>query len=177
MPDVLGMTRDEAETAIVNAILEVGLVVEDYSDTVPAGQVLSQSPAGGTEIAQGVAVSFVVSLGRKTTVPDVSGMTEEEAQTALTAAGLQVQTTEESSETVPAGQVISQTPEPGLTVAQGSIVNLVVSSGPEDNGCGCAGCQSGKGRFTMDGLGEMLGNLLLLGLSVMVLTTMSRFNM
>jgi beta-lactam-binding protein with PASTA domain len=177
MPNVLGMTRAAAESAIENAILTVGLVVEDYSDTVPAGQVLSQSPAGGTEIAQGVAVSFVISLGPRAIVPNVSDLNLDEAQAAITAAGLQVQTTEESSETAPAGQVLSQTPEPGLTVAQGSTVYLVVSSGPEDNGCGCAGCQAGKGRFTLDSLRGMLGNLLVLGLSVMVLTAMSRFKM
>jgi beta-lactam-binding protein with PASTA domain len=175
MPNVLGMTQAGAESAIQGADLVVGLVVNDYSDTVPAGQVLSQSPAGGTRIAIGVAVSFVISLGPKTTVPDLTGMSLEDAQAALAAAGLVAEVTEEASETVPAGQIISQLPGAGQNLPEGSTVNLVVSSGPEAGGCACAGCNTGKSAFSLDSLGRMLGDLFLLGLSVMALTAMSRF--
>ncbi len=65
------------------------------------------------------------------TVPNVVGMTQSAASSAITGAGLTVGTvTTQSSSTVPSGQVISQNPAAGASVASGSAVNLVVSSGP-----------------------------------------------
>ena len=67
------------------------------------------------------------------TVPNVVGMTQAAASTAITGASLTVGTvTTQSSATVPAGQVISQNPAAAASVASGSAVNLVVSSGAGD---------------------------------------------
>src|SRR5260370_849919 len=64
-------------------------------------------------------------------VPDVVGLSEAEATEAITGAKLTVgAVTKETSTTVPAGKVISQDPKSGSSVAQGSAVNLVLSSGP-----------------------------------------------
>ena len=72
------------------------------------------------------------------TVPNVVGMTQAAATTAITGAGLKVGTvTTQSSSTasaVSAGQVISESPAEGTSVAAGSSVNLVVSSGPAPTG-------------------------------------------
>ena len=65
VPDVVGMTEEDAETAIVDEELEVGDVSTSYSDTVPAGSVISQDPVWGTEVALGSAVDLVVSLGQE----------------------------------------------------------------------------------------------------------------
>jgi beta-lactam-binding protein with PASTA domain len=99
---------------------------------VPAGRVISQSPTGGTSVAAGSAVNLVVSSGPPpATVPNVVGQTQSAATTAITGAGLVVGTvTQQPSSTVPAGRVISQSPTGGTSVAAGSAVNLVVSSGP-----------------------------------------------
>jgi hypothetical protein len=65
------------------------------------------------------------------TVPDVVGLAQAAAEAAITAAGLTLGTvTTQSSDTVPAGDVISQNPAAGASVASGSAVDLVVSSGP-----------------------------------------------
>lgn len=64
-------------------------------------------------------------------VPDVTGQTQADAGSAIAAAGLVVgSVTQASSETVPAGQVISQSPPAGASVAPGTAVNLILSSGP-----------------------------------------------
>jgi uncharacterized repeat protein (TIGR03803 family) len=64
-------------------------------------------------------------------VPNVVGMTQAAATTAITAAGLTVGTvTMQSSSTVASGDVISESPVAGASVANGSAVNLVISSGP-----------------------------------------------
>src|SRR5437588_1800377 len=63
-------------------------------------------------------------------VPNVVGQTQAAATSALTSAGLTAGTvTQQSSTTVPSGNVISESPAAGTSVAKGSAVNLVVSSG------------------------------------------------
>lgn len=132
VPNVVGMTQSEAETLILSVGLQVGTVTTANSQTVPAGSVISQDPVAGTSVSVGTPVSLVVSLGPElVTVPNVVGMTQANAQTAITGAGLAVGTiTTANSDTVPAGIVISQNPAAGVSVTQGSAVDLVVSLGP-----------------------------------------------
>ena len=131
VPDVVGLMQAPATTAITNAELVVGTVTQESSATVPAGRVISQDPVAETTVAAGSAVALVVSSGSPVSVPDVVGLTQAAAATAITNAELVVGTvTQQSSATVPAGEVISQNPTAGTSVAGGSAVNLVVSTGP-----------------------------------------------
>ena len=67
-------------------------------------------------------------------MPNVVGLTQSAATTAITNAGLVLGTvTQQASATVAAGNVISQSPSAGGSVASGSAVNLVVSTGPTDD--------------------------------------------
>jgi len=130
VPNVVGQTQAAAETAITAADLTVGAVTEEYSETVPAGRVISQDPGAGTNVCPPAAVDLVVSSG-PVSVPNVVGMTLEAAEAAITSSGLIVGTvTQECSVTVPAGQVISQDPGAGTEVCPPAPVDLVVSSGP-----------------------------------------------
>ncbi|MEC4673157.1 MAG: PASTA domain-containing protein, partial [Nitrospirota bacterium] len=99
--------------------------------TVPNGQVISQSPAAGTPVSTTTPVNFVLSLGPLLIpVPDVGGLTQSLAEAAITSALLPVGAiTTANSDTVPNGQVISQSPAAGTPVPLGSEVNLLVSSG------------------------------------------------
>ena len=131
VPDVVGLMQAAATTTITNAELVVGTVTQESSATVPAGRVISQDPLAETTVASGSAVSLVVSNGPPVNVPDVVGLTQTAATTAITNAELVVGTvTQQSSATVPAGEVISQNPAAGTNVTVGSAVNLVVSTGP-----------------------------------------------
>jgi len=134
VPDVAGLTQAAAETAITNAGLTVGNVSTANSDTVPAGNVISQTPAASTEVTPDSTVDLVVSTGPATVfvpVPDVVGFTQAAAESAITNAGLVVGTvTTASNASVPAGEVIDQSPAADIDVAVGSTVDLVVSSGP-----------------------------------------------
>ena len=136
VPNVVGLTQAAAEAALTGAGLAVGAVTDAFSLTVPAGQVISQNPAAGVEVAPGTSVDLVVSKGpAPVTVPDVVGLTQAVAETALTGAGLTVGTVTESfSDTAPLGQVMSQTPAAGAEVAAGAAVNLEVSKGPAPAG-------------------------------------------
>lgn len=63
VPDVVGMTRTQAETTLNNVLLVLGDVTEDYSDTAPEGAIISQNPAAGAMLSPDGAVDIVVSLG------------------------------------------------------------------------------------------------------------------
>ncbi|MCU0780626.1 MAG: DUF6288 domain-containing protein, partial [Akkermansiaceae bacterium] len=66
VPFVIGMSQAAAEAAIIAAELVVGAVTTQPSDTIPAGYVISQNPAGGTSAEPGSAVDIVISLGDAT---------------------------------------------------------------------------------------------------------------
>lgn len=69
-------------------------------------------------------------LAPTVTVPNVTGLTQSAAATALIAAGLSVgSTSTATSATIPSGSVISQSPTAGSTAATGSAVDLVISIG------------------------------------------------
>ena len=130
VPSIGGLTQANATSAITTAGLTVGTITQQLSAIVPAGIVISQSPAGGTAVVPGSAVNFVVSLGQST-VPSIGGLTQAAATSAITAANLTVGTiTTQSSATVPSGIVISQNPTGGTLVAPGTSVSFVVSTGP-----------------------------------------------
>jgi beta-lactam-binding protein with PASTA domain len=133
VPNVEGMTQDAETTAITAAKLTGGTVTQQTSNTVAAGNVISQDPASGNSVAQGSPVNLVISSGpQMVTVPNVEGLTQAAATTAITAAKLTGgAVTQQSSNTAATGNVISQDPASGSSVAQGSPVNLVISSGPQ----------------------------------------------
>ncbi|MHB0947200.1 MAG: PASTA domain-containing protein, partial [Sedimentisphaerales bacterium] len=63
VPDVVGMTQSDAQTAIIAEGLNVGTVSTVFSDTVVAGNVISQDPTAGNSVVFGGSVNIVVSLG------------------------------------------------------------------------------------------------------------------
>jgi serine/threonine-protein kinase len=130
VPKVTGITQAAATTLLQTNSL-VANAEPEASDTVAQGQVISQDPAAGTQAAKGSVVTIKVSSGvAPVVVPDVVGDDATSASNQLGQAGLKTQTTQQSSETVAQGRIISQTPAAGTQLAKGSTVNLVVSSGP-----------------------------------------------
>jgi len=132
VPGVVGLSQSDAEAAIIAAGLTVGTVTSANSDTVATGDVISQSPAGGTDVALSTEVDLVVSLGPLlVSVPDVGGLTQSAAEAAIIAEGLTIGTvTSANSDAVPAGDVISQSPAPGTSVSANTTVDLIISLGP-----------------------------------------------
>ena len=108
-------------------------MTHDYNDTVAAGDVISQSPAKGTQVDKGAAVSFVLSQGPPlVSVPKVVGLSDADAIKALQAAGFSpLAGASQFDKSVPLGQVISQTPGAGVKAPKGSSVTYVVSKGAQ----------------------------------------------
>ncbi len=129
VPDVVGQALSAASTAIAAAGLALWVATEQYSLTVPAGAVITQTPVGGAEAAYGALVFLVISKGG-IAVPNVIGRTESDALTALREAGLAMGTvTRQYSVSVPAGTVLSQVPVAGALVLPDAEIGLVVSRG------------------------------------------------
>ena len=140
VPNVVGFTQAAAASALTSINLSVGSVASEYSSTIAAGYVISQSPAAGTFVALGTSIDLLISLGPPVsppvTVPNVVGATQAAAASALTAAGLSVGTVNtQNSSTIAAGDVISESPAAGASVNSGSSVNLVISLGPAPISC------------------------------------------
>ncbi len=130
VPDLAGLTADEAEAALTEAHF-VFASVDDRSSTARAGTVVDQHPSAGSLLMQGTTVTVAVSTGeRLAVVPALVGLDITTARTRLAAAGLL------SRETIvvddsPPGTVLSQDPAADTLLASGSAVGLVISSGPE----------------------------------------------
>jgi eukaryotic-like serine/threonine-protein kinase len=126
--------RGQSEARATERLRELGLVVNverEYHDTVLRFDVIDQNPRGGTTIEVGKTVTLTVSRGKPPVeVPDLVGRTEEEAGALVTGAGLALRVTEEFSDTVPRGSVISQAPKAGTIVRKGDTVSIVLSKGP-----------------------------------------------
>jgi beta-lactam-binding protein with PASTA domain len=132
VPDVVGLTLGAAKAALDKVDLKVGRIEERPSTTVAAGLVISESPSAGCSVFPNTPVDLLISSGvAKVAVPNVVGDSQAAATTAITAASLSLGTvTMASSATVASGDVISESPAAGTSVAAQSAVNLTVSSGP-----------------------------------------------
>ncbi|MBB1512611.1 PASTA domain-containing protein [Tessaracoccus sp. MC1627] len=119
------------EAATANA-LEVSSS-EAYSETVPAGLVISTDPTAGDRLLRGSTVSIVISKGpERYPMPEVVGAALEDAERAIVEGRMTVGTvTEAFSETAPVGQVLTASQEVGAQLKPGTEINLTVSKGPE----------------------------------------------
>ena len=130
VPEVMGRTRDEAQSTLTEAGFEVKFE-EEESTAEEEDRVVRQDPEGGSEDL-GSEVTVTVGTGpTMTEVPEVVGNTPDQAEDILEEADLELgETSEETSTEVPEGAIISQDPEPGSEVEEESSVDVVVSTGP-----------------------------------------------
>jgi len=122
--DWTGKPADQAVKALSDAKLKVDATKQDWSDAVPKGSVIRQSPATGT-LFQGDLVTLVVSKGPQfVAVPDVFGKQEGEATSILVGLGFKV--TIERIAGGPAGRVANQSIPAGTNAPSGSPITLIV---------------------------------------------------
>jgi len=132
VPNVVGRTQADAQRALDAAGLSSTVqAVED--DKAESGTVLTQDPTADSEVAKGANVTLTVSKGvGQELVPDVAGQSLSAAQQKLQAQGFKIGgPTQQSSDSVPAGQVIATDPGAGTSARKGSTVTVIVSTGPQ----------------------------------------------
>lgn len=131
VPTVTGMAEADAFKTLETAGFSPQALPSEFNKDVASGNVFRQTPAGGTQAAKGSVVSYVVSRGTELVqVPDVTGKSQSSATSTLQKAGFKVSVKESTSDKVAKGDVMSQNPPSGVSVAKGSTVSITVASGP-----------------------------------------------
>ena len=113
----------------------IRLKEEVYDENYEEGRIISQTVEAGSTVPQNTPIGVVVSKGSKMrTVPNIIGKTVSEASKELESAGLALgDQAEEYSDDVESGKIIRLNGiEPGKKIQAGSMINVVVSLGPED---------------------------------------------
>jgi len=135
VPDVVGSSKQDA----MRTLEREGFVVklqEEESKTVAEGRVISQDPAARRFAPYGSTVTIYIAKSPMTTgvvsVPNVVGENLQDAERMLERADLYIRTQYKGNSSVPKDRIISQSPEAGESVAPGSYVVVIISTGPED---------------------------------------------
>ncbi len=132
VPDVVGQKSEEALADLKAAGFDAK-VTQEYSDK-PAGVIVKQDPAGGTELKQGGQVALVASKGAEPAdVPSVVGQSASEATATLRDAGFETNVVQVPSDEA-AGTVVAQSPAAGDSARKGSSVRINVAEGSSSGG-------------------------------------------
>ncbi|HEX9338803.1 MAG TPA: PASTA domain-containing protein, partial [Pseudonocardiaceae bacterium] len=133
VPDERGQMYDAAKTALANA--GFGVKKQTQPGSQPAGTVLDMNPEAGTMVAPGTTVTLTVSDGSQAMInlPDLTGMTQQQAQSLLQGEGwtgsFQVQNV--LGNPSKNGQIVGQTPGPGqITKGQTVTIQVISLGGP-----------------------------------------------
>ncbi len=128
VPKVVGMKQDEAVKALEEAKLKVE-IEEESSKKVEEGYVISQDTDPDTEVFAGDTVKIHVSTGtKKTSVPDVVGKQQSEAESILKKAGFTVNVTTEEDSSKEKGVVLRQSVGAGTEAEDGTAITIIVNS-------------------------------------------------
>ena len=132
-PDLIGQTFEQAQTTIAATELRLETGESIFSETVPAGVIVSTDPEPGGGIKPDGTISASVSQGpERYLVPDVKGETPEVASTAITGANLALGgRTEAFDNNVPEGLVAKTDPKIGSELKPDTRVDLIISKGPK----------------------------------------------
>ena len=142
----IGKTKAVMQNYVNRSYEQVASLLEQYEfkaieqpeeryDSAPEGTIIDQSPAAGEEIViDQTTVRFVVSKGPKPeTVANLAGYNESALNQYAQSSGFKIVTKESVySDSVPAGSVVSQSPQAGAEVEAGSTIEVTLSKGPEE---------------------------------------------
>ena len=133
VPDVSNKPIAEARSELQAAGFTIGTETEVYNPDVEAGNVVSTDPAAGVQAAKGSSVNITISKGtEQVTVPDLRGMSADEAQRVLASYGLNGQQGDTVfSDDVEENRVAQQDIAAGTTAYKGDTITFHLSKGPE----------------------------------------------
>ena len=135
MPKLKGLSAENANILLKALKIQLTVLTDrEYSDEVPEGYVTRTDPEEGTELKNSQVVTVYISMGKETktvNVPNVLGASRSNASASVTARNLEIKITEDYSSSVAEGYVISQSPDAGTEVEEGSVVQVVISKGKQ----------------------------------------------
>ncbi len=134
VPNFAEMNLDSVKRTLKSLGLELGTVDEEYSDSVPRGEVISQSPNANESVDKGSKVNVTISKGKEIknitlNIPDVSGKSVDEAKSILANAGVEANAVkgEAAKSEGEAGKVYSQSQSGPFTIKQGEKVTITIN--------------------------------------------------
>ncbi|QVQ50455.1 Stk1 family PASTA domain-containing Ser/Thr kinase [Spiractinospora alimapuensis] len=134
VPDVVGLTESEAQQELQDADLEVGQTTTEPTQDAEPGEVMRTTPAAGDTVETGSTVDLVIAdEPDDVEVPDVMGLSEQEAINALSNVALEGSTQTEVDNDADEGSVVRQNPEPGSALPPGSTVTITIAEHNEDD--------------------------------------------
>jgi serine/threonine protein kinase/beta-lactam-binding protein with PASTA domain len=128
VPNIENMTLADAKNALRLGKLTLGTQTPQNSQ-LPAGTIISQTPASGQSAKSGSAVNVVVASGTGN-VPDVRNLPQQQAEDALTAAGFVFKIVNQPNGTLAVGTVINQSPGHDTTLKIGQTVTIYLAAAP-----------------------------------------------
>jgi serine/threonine-protein kinase len=133
VPNLIGKTLDQAERIVADERIKLAVRSEQFNEDFAAGTIYYMNPSPGGTVKSGKSVDIWISKGSKfATTPALVKLTLEDAKREIIESGLNVgEISQEYSEDVPAGSVISQFPTPSTRQERSQPVNLVFSLGSE----------------------------------------------
>lgn len=134
MPNLAGLSIDEARIALSRRGLELGKISSEFSDAVDEDQVVRTNPEADTKVAVGSTVDIFLSKGKEeknAVVPNLIGVTKEEAEKYLKDSKLTLGDVKEEYNSATEGTVFYQQYRSGNVLQEGTSVDVKVSLGPE----------------------------------------------
>ena len=128
VPQVTGLTLPAAQAALRHAGLTPGAVAKETSSTIPAGIVVSTTPAAGGMWPQPQPVRMVVSAGPP--VPDFVGQPQGAAEGWASANGVSLDEVSTTKSDAPTGTITRQSLPPGSAFTPGQVIIITISAGP-----------------------------------------------
>lgn len=150
VPNVVGKPVEVAQTTLKKLDLKVS-VDEIESEDIPAGEVISQTPTAGTNVKAKRIIHLTVSKGGSAMlIPDLKGLTLEQAKERLEKMGLTLGAVENGNDPdKPSEIIISQSPEPGAKASKGARINIVINMKQKVSVPNVVGMTLGDARNTL----------------------------
>ncbi|MEU0932090.1 MULTISPECIES: Stk1 family PASTA domain-containing Ser/Thr kinase [unclassified Embleya] len=133
VPTLVNLKVEEARKALADAALKPGTETPVASPK-PPGTVVGSQPAVGEQLQRDSVVALMVSRGPDTVVPDLTGLSLDEAKARFlptTGVTVEADPTQQFSDTVPVGRIMSSTPGTNASVPFGTKITVVLSKGPD----------------------------------------------
>ncbi|MBE0523583.1 MAG: DUF4332 domain-containing protein [Methanosarcinales archaeon] len=158
VPDLTGMTTEEAKYAISNAGFRQGTISEKGSNS-PQGMVIDQLPSAGSLTLPDALIDITISKIVYVEMPNIVGLDIDSAQDILANSWLEVGgITEQASKSTP-GTVLNQSIEAGTTSIVGSLVDIVVSAKKIVEVPGLVGKKLDMAQYLISSANLKIGNI------------------
>jgi len=134
VPSVVGMISEDAVRTLDDAGLDADVTETRVHNDIQEGYIISQSVEEGAKVKEGYTIKLVVSSGGiQSIIPNVKQQTITEARVMIENDGFVVGEEVYEFNDLPEGMIISQSPKAGIKMPQGTVVDLVISQGLEND--------------------------------------------